>query len=321
MGVVDLLSRVPLFRLRGPFEELANVGVMFVVLQLLRMVTGLVGVALIEFFCHNGAMKPAVRQRLASHLWYSTYYLVISAWGLYLFSHATGWMHQIDLVCSWEPVSVAFGTWRSLHVYHCVQVAFYLNYLFAMAAGIDRLRHDWIAYIAHHGITLLLILFSRNWGYLRIQLAILVLHDVADPWISLAKVVKLARPKWNVVADLLMTLFAFVFLATRWYAYPLYYVASCRDNWLRDYGADWTRGSPQVWLDMDSTQTIVAGFHFSHYGSAMLLLYALYGLHLFWGAFILKMAWKKLVQGTGKGDENSDDEGPADGESTKRKTE
>jgi hypothetical protein len=106
-----------------------------------------------------------------------------------------------------------------------------------------------------------------------------------------------------------MVLFALVFFVTRWFLYLLYPVASCRDNWLRDYAADWTRASPDVWLELGSSRIIVAGFHVSTYGLAMMLLYALYGLHIYWGAFILKMAWKKFVQHKGKGDENSDDEG------------
>jgi len=178
-----------------------------------------------------------------------------------------------------------------------------------MVVGIDVRRKDQTAFAAHHVITLLLILFSRNWGYMRVQLAILAIHDAADPWLFFAKIVKLARPLWNVVPDLLMVLFALVFFATRWFAYPLYLVASCRDNWLSDYPADWTRTFPDIWFLADSTRIILAGVHISHYGLAMLLLYTLYALHIFWGGFILKMAWKKLVQGDGKGDENSDDEG------------
>jgi hypothetical protein len=311
MTLLDTLANVslPLFRLRGPFEELANVGLVFVVLQLLRMGMGTVGVGLVEFFCRAGPMKARERKKLASNMWYAAYYLCVAAWGLHLFYNVTLWAWDADHdVCSWQPVLASFATWRSLHVYHCTQVAFYLNYLFAMAIGIDVKRKDQLAFGAHHIITLLLIIFSRNWGYMRVQLAILVLHDAADPWLYLAKVVKLARPLWNVVPDLLMVLFALVFYVTRWFVYPLYPVASCRDNWLNDYGSDWTRASPAIALGWDTSQLIVAGFHVSYYGLAMLLLYALYGLHIYWGCFILKMIWKKLVQGEGKSDENSDAE-------------
>lgn len=189
MGILEVLGSLPLFRLRGPFEELANVGVMFVVLQALRMITGLCGVALIEFLFHSGPMNAKERQRLASHVWYASYYTVSALWGYHLFANVTQWMYNMEAACSHEAITVSFSTWRSLHVYHCTQVAFYLNYLFAMAVRIDVLRHDWIAYGAHHVITIMLILFSRNWGYMRIQLAILVIHDAADPWVSWAKVV------------------------------------------------------------------------------------------------------------------------------------
>jgi hypothetical protein len=301
---------LPFFRLRGPIEELANVGLMFLVLQLLRMLTGLVLVGLIEFFCHVGPMHEHKRKKLASNVWYALYYTWAALWGAYLFFNVTDWASDMSVVCSRQPVEEVFAAWRTLHIYHCTQVAFYLNYLFAMVAGIDVKRKDQVAFAAHHVITLLLILFSRNWGYMRVQLAILALHDAADPLLFYAKVVKLARPLWNAVPDLLMVLFALVFFATRWYWYPLYLVGPCRDNWLRDFPFDWERTGPQQqhWVQASMPGIIVADRYVSFYGLAMLLLYALYGLHLFWGGFILKMAWKMLVQRKGKTDENSDAE-------------
>lgn len=311
MGLLEVLQDIslPFFRLRGPLEELANVGFMFLVLQVLRTVTGLVGVALIELFCHTGPMEVHERRKLSSYIWYAAYYSVITVWGAHLFFNVTAWASNIEAVCSWEPVLIAFNRWRTVHIYHCTQVAFYLNYLFAMLVGMDVRRKDQTAFTAHHIITLLLIIFSRNWGYLRVQLAILVLHDAADPWLFFAKIVKLARPLWTLVPDLIMVWFALVFFYTRWFLYLVYPVASCRDGWLRDYGWDWTRDGPASWFEADSKAFVVNGLRVSYYGLAMMLLYALYALHVFWGGFIIKMAWKKLVQGDGKGDENSDDEG------------
>lgn len=310
---------MPFFRLRGPIEELANVGLMFLVLQLLRMFTGLVLVGLIEFFCHAGPMNDHERKKLASNVWYAIYYTWAALWGAHLFYGVTGWAADMDAVCSWQHVETVFSTWRSLHVYHCTQVAFYLNYLFAMVAGIDVKRKDQVAFAAHHVITLLLILFSRNWGYMRIQLAILALHDAADPLLFYAKVVKLARPLWNVVPDLLMVIFALVFFATRWYWYPVYLVGPCRDNWLKDFPFDWKETGLQVHhVQSKMPGLILWGYHVSFYGLAMLLLYALYGLHLFWGGFILKMAWKMLVQRKGKTDENSDAEEDEDAVKSKK---
>jgi hypothetical protein len=317
----------PFFRLRGPFEELGNVGLCFVVLQLLRMVVGTLCVAFVEFWCRKGPMKRDERRRLASESWYCVYYTVILVWGYKLFFEMTGWAYDVEGVCGWEPIEVAFSAWRSLHVYHCVQVAFYCNYLFAMVAHIDQLRQDWWAYAAHHLITIGLILFSRNFGYMRVQLAILgessphtpppcpltwtdptVLHDAADPWFSLSKIVKLARPHWVAIPDSIMGFFALVFLATRWFMYPIFLVASCRDNWLRDHPFDWLRIAPDTWWSVGHANILILGVTFSYYGLAMLLLYALYGLHLYWGSYIMLMAWRKLVVGSvpinSTGDEN-----------------
>ena len=287
-------------------------GLCFVVLQLLRMFIGTVGVALIEFLCHSGPLKPHDRKKLASHVWYGWYYTVILAWGAWLFFDVTSWASDMSAVCTWEAIGTSFGTWRSLHIYHCIQVAFYINYLFAMAMGIDVRRKDWKAFAVHHAITLLLILFSRNWGYLRMQLAMLVLHDAADPWLFYAKAIQLARSRWSVMPDLFMVLFALVFLLTRWFLFPVFLVASCRDGWCRSYPSDWTRIHPDIWFAVENDQVVLAGIAISYYGLSMLLLYALQALHAFWGLRILALAHRKFVVGdagpSGTGDDDSDDE-------------
>jgi len=118
LGALNFFGHV-----RGPVEELANVGLVFVIMQLMRIAIGLGGVGIIEFLFHQGAMEPHERKKLASNLWYATYYTFISIWGAYLFIEVTGWSARMELVCSWEPVAVSFGTWRSLHIYHCTQVS------------------------------------------------------------------------------------------------------------------------------------------------------------------------------------------------------
>jgi len=252
------------------------------------------------------------RKKVASYAWYALYYTVILGWGLWLFYGVKDWGWNMADVCRWQPIAESMGSSRALHVYHCVQVAFYLDYLFAMVTGIDVTRKDQWAFASHHIITIGLILFSRNWGYMQIQLATLVLHDAADPFLYAGKLIKSALPGRPLLSDVFMVSFAVLFYVTRWVLYPLYLVANCRVDWQRSFPLDWTRLVPGTWFEMGSSALVVGGYVFSYYGMAMLLFYALYGLHLWWGCSILFMAHRKFT-GTGSGvsatgDDNSDDE-------------
>ena len=297
---------LPFFQLKGPFEELGNVGLCFVVLHLMRILLGIA----VERWLPVEEVKD--RKKVASYAWYAFYYSVILTWGLWLFYGVTPWGWNMPQVCRWEPIAQSMGTSRTLHVYHCVQVAFYLDYLFAMVTGIDVHRGDQWAFASHHIITIGLILFSRNMGYMQIQLATLVLHDVADPFLYLGKLIKVALANRPLLSDVFMVTFAVSFYVTRWVLYPLYLVANCREDWKQLFPLDWTRVDPAIWFETTSSHLIVGGVVFSYYGMAMLLFYALYGLHLWWGCSILFMAHRKFTgTGTGKsatGDDNSDDE-------------
>ena len=293
----------------GPIEELGNVGLCFVVLQALRM---LVGIAVQSWVPAKSGHNDKERKKVASYAWYSLYYTVVVVWGLWLFYVVKDWGWDMANVCRWEPIAQSVGTSPSLHLYHCVQVAFYLNYLFAMVTGIDVKRKDQWAFASHHIITIGLILFSRNMHYMQIQLATLVLHDVADPLLSIAKLIKSARPTWTLASDVFMVAFALVFFATRWVLYPLYFIANCRVDWQLKFPLDWSHLPTDKFLEANSSVLLVGGYVFSYYGMAMLLLYALYALHLWWGCFILFMAHRKFT-GTGSGasatgDDNSDGE-------------
>jgi TLC domain-containing protein len=292
-----LLSHI--FRLGGPFEEFANVLIMFVVLQLSRMATGALAVRLFEFISNEPETEEK-RKKIATNAFYGIYYLIASAVGVYLLFYATGWADALTL-CSREDQNISLSKHLLLHVYHCTQVAFYLNYLFAMIYGIDNRRKDQWAFASHHVITIFLILFSRNWGYMRVQLVLFVLHDAADPLLHIGKLVKALRIPGreraiSIASDVILAVFALVFFATRWFLYPIYLIDSCRIGWYQMYPDDWTWNMTghRLLLQMQPDSLVIVGYKLSYYGFSMLLLYALFGLHLYWGTFILRMAWKKF---------------------------
>jgi hypothetical protein len=288
-----LISHV--FQLGGPFEELANVLIVFVALQLARMAIGAVAIRLCDV-----AIEESERcKKIATNAFYAVYYSVAVAMGLYLF-HITGWADR-STICSHEESTISLSKYTLLHVYHCMQVAFYLNYLFAMISGIDNRRKDQWAFQLHHVITIFLILYSRNWGYMRMQLAIFVLHDAADPLLHIAKLAKattaLGKAR-EIVADVILIAFALSFFVTRWFVYPVYLIDSCRAMWAISYPLDWTyvasRDTPLL-IQLLPDALVLVGWRLSYYGLSMLLLYVLFGLHMYWGAYILRIAWKKFL--------------------------
>jgi hypothetical protein len=290
---MDLLGYT-FFQLGGPFEELGNVLIVFVVLQLARMSIGSFAVWL-----YDAAAQGTERKKIATNAFYAVYYTGAVALGLYLF-RVTDWADR-GTICSYEEASISLSRYALLHVYHCIQVAFYLNYLFAMLSGIDPVRKDQWAFELHHVITIFLILFSRNWGYMRAQLAIFVIHDAADPFLHFAKLVKATHHRFApALSDAILVVFALVFFVTRWFVYPVYLVDSCRRTWFTTYPDDWTYFSTAqrpglLAYFMAPDSIVLLGYKLSYLGLAVILSYALFGLHIFWGAHILRVAWEKFL--------------------------
>lgn len=308
--------KTPFFQLSGPFEEFSSVLVLFLIISVLRIAVGVVSVIAVECALPRAA-PPELRKKIRSNGWYAFYYTLVLLWGLGIL-YKTGWLLEPLKICSHENAERIFRRFPMMHLYYSFQVAFYLNYIYAMVTKIDEPRKDWLAFLAHHVITILLILYSRNTGYLRIQIAIFVIHDAADPFLHLAKLIHLMR--WTRLADIVMGVFAVVFFVTRWIIYPMQLVEACRVKWYQYYPRDFhiiRGGADMVYLQFSERSVTVFNVFMSYHGLSTLLLYALFALHLFWGAYILRMAYKKLVERTpssgSEGDGDEFDTGPVEG--------
>jgi hypothetical protein len=127
-------------------------------------------------------------------------------------------------------------------------------------------------------ITLIVFIYRNT---LRFGIAVMLLHDVADPWMELAKLANYTRFKF--LADAAFVTFALVFVYTRVYMFPRYIIyASYRFCGLMDY--------PFVKV----TLGCFAG---------------LWILHVYWSFLIFKVFEENIVKGTLRGDvrENVDD--------------
>ena len=80
-------------------------------------------------------------------------------------------------------------------------------------------QSDKLEMTTHHVITMFLVGFSWYWKLFRVGAVVLVLHDVSDPFMEVAKLMLYSgKQLW---ANLWFASFALVFLLSRWVVYPL----------------------------------------------------------------------------------------------------
>jgi len=120
-------------------------------------------------------------------------------------------------------------------------------------------QKDFTEMMVHHIVTNLLILASYLTGMFRIGCFVMVLHDMADPWMEAAKLALYAGHQD--LANVLFAIFAAVFAISRLYYYPKFVLLGT-----------WVFGPPVLPFGQ------LAGF--------MVLLSMLQGLHIFWFALV-----------------------------------
>ena len=88
--------------------------------------------------------------------------------------------------------------------------------------------------LLHHIVSFFLVYISYTWAAFRIGAVILVLHDLADPFMELAKCFLYAGKQ--LMADILFATFAAVFIFTRNYIFPFYVITSVEYSARNDLG-------------------------------------------------------------------------------------
>jgi len=212
--------------------------------------------------------RPSKEKKFKETLWRLVYYVMLVSVGVATLKDAS-WFHDTDECWTDFENQEKFV---SVHLYYHLEAGFYVSLLFSVFTDIKR--KDFTEMVVHHFVTLLLLSLSYLFGIERIGTLIMAVHDVSDVFLELAKTLHYARK--NRVAEHLFTLFAVVFMATRWVLYPFWLVKS-------------------VVLNLPV-----------HYNACVASLMALQVLHLFWGATIIHMAIKMVQQGEVAKDDRSD---------------
>ncbi|GJQ10289.1 hypothetical protein GpartN1_g2080.t1 [Galdieria partita] len=240
---------------------------------------------------------PIRRRKICENIFYTVFYIFSFWYGVVVITQERWTVDPREAIIRefWTPFPAPMSTlFRS---YYLMEAGYYCGALLFLS--FDTRRSDFMEFVIHHSSTIFLVFISYLFGYVRIGLYILCIHDASDILLYLAKVLYYVR--WN--ADIyVFSFFAVVFYLTRLVIYP-------RVVW--SVAVD----SLRMVLEKPSFNHWAAHwqFYLLHYFLCLVALFVLQLLHCFWFSLILKMVYRSLSASTEAlrqdgGDIRSDDE-------------
>lgn len=138
-------------------------------------------------------------------------YSFLLAYSAYVF-HDQAWLNDPnEYAKNW-----ADGIPSKARVYYFLEVSYYIYC--SIALFFEPKGRDFVQMLVHHIVTLSLMLLSYYFCYLRIGIVVMVLHDVADPVLEVAKLCNYFG--FRLAANVVFSVFAAVFIYTRNYLFP-----------------------------------------------------------------------------------------------------
>eukprot|EP00871_Galdieria_phlegrea_P002016 jgi/Galph1/2815/GphlegSOOS_G1474.1 len=237
------------------------------------------------------------RSKICENIFYTVFYIISFWFGVLVIARERWTIDLREAIIQefWTPFPAPMSNlFRS---YYLMEAGYYCGSLLFLM--VDTRRSDFLEFVVHHTSTIFLVFASYIFGYVRIGLYILCLHDASDILLYLAKVLYYVNWKSDM---LVFTAFAFVFYLTRLVIYPrvIWSVAVdtlrlvLKQHDFNHWAAHW-----QTYL--------------SHYFSCLGALIILLVLHCFWFSLILKMIHRMVTASMETlrkdgGDIRSDDE-------------
>ncbi|KAI5124990.1 hypothetical protein M0805_007415 [Coniferiporia weirii] len=224
--------------------------------------------------------------RFAEQGWSMIYYSVQWSFGLYVHWNLPTAPFNPDKVWIGYPHIPLSGP---LKIYYLTQTAFYMHQVLVLNA--EARRKDHYQMMAHHIITIALMILSYFYNSTRVGCLIMVLMDYCDIFFPLAKMFRyLSLPK---LCDATFTWFLISWFITRHVLFILV---------IKSAYIDAPRLLPLIWAPEQGqylTREALLGF--------IALLVSLQFIQMIWFGMICRVAWR-VISGQGAEDTRSDDE-------------
>jgi acyl-CoA-dependent ceramide synthase len=261
---------------------------------------------------HWGISKPKDVTRFSEQAWMMIYYCVFWPLGVYIYYQSPYFLNLAGLWSNW-PIRELEGINKT---YLLAQWAFWLQQV--LVINIEERRKDHWQMLSHHFITIGLISACYAYHQTRVGHLILVLMDVVDLFLPLAKCLKYLG--FTKLCDAVFV----IFMVTWFVARHVLYLMVCHSIWkdlpsqipdgcYRGSQSNLTGPSPvpNDWVHVlepfRDPEGLVCFYDFIR-KSFLYALLALQVLTIFWFMMIIRIA-VRVLQGANADDDRSDDEG------------
>ncbi|RKO97423.1 hypothetical protein CXG81DRAFT_2492, partial [Caulochytrium protostelioides] len=218
----------------------------------------------------------AVDRKFRVSLWKFFAFGLSLSIGLYLLATEDWFLRPSTYFHGWPNMPMSQG----IKLYY--KIAFG-NYLYAaLTMWFEPKQKDFSVMLAHHCITLFLIYHSYVHGMHRVGAAILLVHEVSDPWMEIAKCCLYTG--FTKAADALFATFAASFIISRTIVFPLGVVL------------------PLWWTAVDAKGVRVPNGRSDLFNTLYVGLWILQAFHVYWSMLIVDVAAKALRTGNVNGD-------------------
>ncbi|OAA57164.1 TRAM1-like protein & fumonisin [Cordyceps fumosorosea ARSEF 2679] len=288
-------------------------GDLLLVLLVVLLLTGLRAAAmklvLSPLAARWGVARPADATRFAEQAWMLLYYNIFWPFGMYLYCGSGYFLDMEALWTDWPRREIA----GPMKAYTLAQLAFWAQQV--LVIHLERRRKDHAQMLGHHLVTVALITAAYAYHQTKVGNLIMVLMDVIDLFLPLAKCLKYLGFTW--ICDVLFGFFVLswvgarhvLFLVTCWSVYadlPRLTPDACFRGSAGSLRAAEAEGWRRFWEPFaDPTGRVCFG---RDVGNAFLvLLLALQAMMMVWFTFIVRII-VKIVQGHRAEDVRSDSE-------------
>lgn len=232
------------------------------------------------------------RKKWREQSWQFVIHVGMSLLELYVLSGQDWWSNTSSM---WTPDPRIQVQPFSVHALYTIQLAVWVYTAAAHVFVHERIK-DYQVMLAHHVVTIGLVASSAMWGYYRVGVAVLLVHDVSDIGVDLLKLVnylKLEGSRGWYASELAYATCMLGWLYMRMYEFPVRILPSSSvESWnLVSKPCLHAEGHTNIGVGSHFSQTCAPGWWQSN-----ALLFTLMSMHIFWTYLLGRIGWKVAFQ-------------------------